>query len=103
VPDDAGTHLLRCGGFGYDSIFVPDHEHQTLAEMPRPATHPGQAGRFFAGISAPIAVRTRVRRPQTNGEGERFLGTLRYEHLYRATIGDGHARRRSQPLAEPAT
>lgn len=36
-------------------------------------------------------VRTRVRSPQTNGVVERFFGTLRYEHLYRATIGDGNA------------
>jgi putative transposase len=35
-------------------------------------------------------VRTRVRSPQTNGVVERFFGTLKYEHLYRATIGDGN-------------
>jgi transposase InsO family protein len=27
----------------------------------------------------------------TNGVVERFFGTLKYEHLYRATIGDGNA------------
>jgi transposase InsO family protein len=32
-----------------------------------------------------------VRSPQTNGVVERFFGTLKYEHLYRATIGDGDA------------
>ena len=36
-------------------------------------------------------VRTRVRSPQTNGVVQRFLGTLKYKHLYRATIGDGNA------------
>ena len=36
-------------------------------------------------------VRTRVRSPQTNGVVERFFGTLKDEHLYRATIGDGNA------------
>ena len=36
-------------------------------------------------------VRTRVRSPQTNGVVERFFGTLKYEHLYRAIIGDGNA------------
>ena len=36
-------------------------------------------------------VRTRVRSPQTNGVVERFFGALKYEHLYRATIGDGNA------------
>ncbi|HEV8424244.1 MAG TPA: integrase core domain-containing protein [Actinomycetes bacterium] len=32
-----------------------------------------------------------MRSPQTNGVVERFFGTLKYEHLYRATIGDGNA------------
>jgi hypothetical protein len=36
-------------------------------------------------------VRTRARSPQTNGVVERFFGTLKYEHIYRATIGDGNA------------
>ena len=36
-------------------------------------------------------VRTRVRSPQTNGVVERFFGSLKYEHLYRADIGDGDA------------
>lgn len=36
-------------------------------------------------------VRTRVRSPQTNGVVERFFGTLKYEHLYRADIADGDA------------
>jgi putative transposase len=36
-------------------------------------------------------VRTRVRSPQTNGVVERFFGTLKYEHLYRAPIDDGDA------------
>jgi transposase InsO family protein len=36
-------------------------------------------------------VRTGVRSPQTNGVVERFLGILKYEHLYRAMIGDGNA------------
>jgi transposase InsO family protein len=36
-------------------------------------------------------ARTRVRSPQTSGVVERFFGTLRYEHLYRATIGDDNA------------
>lgn len=33
-------------------------------------------------------VRTRVRSPQTNGVVERFFGTLKYEHLFRADIPD---------------
>ncbi len=27
----------------------------------------------------------------SNGVVERFFGTLKYEHLYRATLGDGNA------------
>jgi hypothetical protein len=38
-----------------------------------------------------LVVRTRVRSPQTNGVIERFFGTLKYEHLYRAPIDDGGA------------
>lgn len=36
-------------------------------------------------------VRTRIRSPQTNGVVERFFGTAKYEHLYRADIPDGDA------------
>lgn len=36
-------------------------------------------------------VRTRVRSPQSNGVIERFFGTLKYEHLYRAVIDDADA------------
>jgi putative transposase len=36
-------------------------------------------------------VRRRARSPQTNGVIERFFGTLKYEHLYRAPIDDGGA------------
>jgi len=36
-------------------------------------------------------VRSRGRSPQTNGVSERFFGTLKYEHLYRAPIDDGGA------------
>lgn len=36
-------------------------------------------------------VRARVRSLQTNGVVERFFGSLKYEHLYRADIGDGDA------------
>jgi putative transposase len=36
-------------------------------------------------------VRTRVRSPQTNGVIQRFFGTLKYEHSYRAPIDDGGA------------
>ena len=32
-----------------------------------------------------------MKSPQTNGVVERFFGTLKYEHLYRAPIDDGDA------------
>ena len=34
---------------------------------------------------------TRVRTPQGNGVVERFFGTLKHEHLYRAIVDDGGA------------
>jgi putative transposase len=51
-------------------------------------------GAFTGGDDAdPLLrhVRTRVKSPQTNGVIERFFGTLKYEHLYRAEIADGDA------------
>jgi putative transposase len=36
-------------------------------------------------------VRTRVRSPQNDGVIERWLGTLKYEHLFRGVISDGDA------------
>jgi transposase InsO family protein len=36
-------------------------------------------------------IRTKVRSPQTNGVIERFFGTAKYEHLYRAEIADAGA------------
>jgi putative transposase len=45
----------------------------------------------FAGDEPLRHVRARVRSPQTNGVIERFFGTLKYEHLYRAPIDDGGA------------
>lgn len=36
-------------------------------------------------------LRSRARSPQTNGVIERFFGTLKYEHHYRAPIDDGGA------------
>jgi len=37
-----------------------------------------------------VHVRTRYRAPQTNGVVERFTGSLKYEHLYRLEISNGH-------------
>ena len=49
------------------------------------------ADAFTGGDPLLRHVRTRVRSPQTNGVVERFFGTLKYEHLYPAIIGDGNA------------
>jgi putative transposase len=46
----------------------------------------------FAGEDPLVRhVRSRARSPQSNGVIERFFGTLKYEHLYRAPIDDGGA------------
>jgi putative transposase len=51
----------------------------------------GETYQSAAGDEPLRHVRTRVRSPQTNGVIERFFGTLKYEHLYRAPIDDGGA------------
>lgn len=46
------------------------------------------------GLAAAAGVwflRTGVKCLQTNGVIERFFGTLKYEHVYRAVIDDGDA------------
>jgi hypothetical protein len=64
--------------------------HQPSTRTPTDAATSSNAG--SAGDDPLFRhVRTRVRSPQTNGVIERFFGTLTYEHLYRATIGDGNA------------
>jgi putative transposase len=52
---------------------------------------PATRGRTFAEMFTaddPLLkdVRTRVRSPQTNGVIERFVGTLKYEYLFRARM-----------------
>ena len=37
-----------------------------------------------------IHIRTRRKSPQQNGVRERAFGSLKYEHLYRLEIDDGH-------------
>lgn len=57
-----------------------------------PAFRADQFATLFRGEDPLLKhVRTRVRSPQTNGVIERFFGTAKYEHLYRAPIGDGAA------------
>jgi putative transposase len=57
-----------------------------------PCFRGGVFAEAFAGDDPLLRhVRTRVRSPQTNGVVERFFGTLKYEHLYRAIITDGDA------------
>ena len=68
----------------------------SLAEAARRHNGPWFRGGTFAEAFTgddPLLrhVRTRIRSPQTNGVVERFFGTLKYEHLYRAIIGDGNA------------
>jgi transposase InsO family protein len=69
--------------------------------VPAPIAVVSDNGSYFRGKTYQTAfagddpllrhVRTCVRSPQTNGVIERFFGTLKYEHLYRAPIDDGGA------------
>ncbi len=52
-----------------------------------------KAARFAAFIAKRpelIHIRTRRKSPQQNGVRERAFGSLKYEHLYRLEIDDGH-------------
>jgi putative transposase len=52
-----------------------------------------KAARFAAYIDRRpelIHIRTRRKTPQQNGVRERAFGSLKYEHLYRLEIDDGH-------------
>jgi putative transposase len=80
---------------------VVDADDYVIGEAPAPIAVVTDNGPCVGGVSLAAAfagddplcrhVRTRVPSPPTNGVLERFLGTLKCEHLYRATIGDGNA------------
>jgi transposase InsO family protein len=80
---------------------VVDADDYVIGEAPAPIAVVTDNGPCFRGVTFADAfasddplfrhVRTRVRSPQTNGVVERFFGTLKYEHLYRAPIDDGGA------------
>ncbi len=80
---------------------VVDADDDVIGAAPAPIAVVTDNGPCFRGVTFADAlagddplfghVRTRVRSPQTNGVVERFFGTLKYEHLHRATIGDGNA------------
>jgi putative transposase len=80
---------------------VVDTDDYVICEAPAPIVVVTDNGPCFRGVTFADAfasddplfrhVRTRVRSPQTNGVVERFPGTLKYEQLYRATIGDRNA------------
>jgi transposase InsO family protein len=93
----AGGHgRLTAAAVGKQAI-SPDRPNPT-AQLER---RRGPQGTCFRGETYQTAftgddpllrhVRTRVRSPQTNGVIERFFGTLKYEHLFRAPIDDGGA------------
>ncbi|WP_459642298.1 integrase core domain-containing protein [Kineococcus sp. NUM-3379] len=77
------------------SVEVLDESTGELLDRPVPialVTAPPRAGGAPTGPDPLLRhVRTRVRSPQTNGVVERFFGTLKYEHLYRAIIDGGDA------------
>ena len=80
---------------------IVDPDEYVLGQVPAPIAVVTDNGPCFrGGIYAEVFrgedpllrhVRTRVRSPQTNGVVERFFGSLKHEHLYRADIGDGDA------------
>ena len=89
---------LRADRGGRD---VVDAEDFVIGQIPAPVAVVTDNGPCFRGGTFAEAftgddpllrhVRTRIRSPQTNGVVERFFGTLKYEHLYRAIIGDDSA------------
>ena len=54
-----------------------------------PAMKSAAVARWFAARGYLAHVRTRHRSPHTNGVVERWISTLKYEHLYRHDIADG--------------
>jgi putative transposase len=80
---------------------ILDAEGYLIGQAPAPIAVVSDNGPCFRGETFKTAfegddpllrhVRTRVRSPQTNGVIERFFGTLKYEHLYRAQINDSDA------------
>ena len=54
-----------------------------------PAMKSAAVARWFAARDHLAHVRTRHRAPHTNDVAERWIGTLKYEHLYRHDIANG--------------
>jgi putative transposase len=87
---------------------VEEYTGEVIDVDPAPIAVVSDNGSCFRGETYPSAfagdepllrrVRTRVRSPQTSGVIERFFGTLKYEHLYRAPIDDGGASDGDRPL-----
>jgi transposase InsO family protein len=80
---------------------VDENTDEVIDVVPAPIAVVSDNGSCFRGETYQSAfagdepllrhVRTRVRSPQTIGVIERFFGTFKYEHLYRAPIDDGGA------------
>lgn len=97
------TRLTGLGDLRDDraTMPVPDAVGTIVGQAPVPIAVVSDNGPCFRGDTFAQAftghdpllrhVRTRVRSPQTNWVVERFFGTLKYEHLYRAMIRDGDA------------
>src|SRR5207302_2460582 len=92
------THVAKCSLFGRevtDSVEGANPPRAFRLQAVDGALHVSEPRgetyeTAFAGEDPLLRhVRTRVRSPQTNGVIERFFGTLKYEHLYRAPIDDG--------------
>ncbi len=114
TPTGRGVDALACldeaeGVLGLNDLrddrgeldLVDENTSEVIDVVPAPIAVVSDNGSCFRGETYQSAfagdepllrhVRTRVRSPQTNGVIERFFGTLKYEHLYRAPIDDGGA------------
>ena len=95
--------LTGLGDLRDDRGLMPllDADGTTIGMLPAPIAVVSDNGPCFRGEVFAEAflgedpllrhVRTRVKSTQSNGVVERFFGTLKYEHLYRAEITDGDA------------
>ena len=76
---------------------VDENTGEVIDVVPAPIAVVSDNGSCFRGKTYQSAfagdepLLRHVRTPQTNGVIERFFGTLKYEHLYRAPIDDGGA------------
>lgn len=87
------AETLLAGPLAADCIHRETGEPQrlTLVTDNGPAFKSSDFVHFVASHDHLAHVRTRYRAPETNGVVERFIQTMKYEHLYRLEIADAAA------------